>query len=245
MQPGPDEGHSKVGEGQFGGTFGGALLTSGSFTMMAASEGFEETLGGTHEGPEGPAPPPPCPPGTVAGNFYGATRNTCGGPASHQCVTGGPNEWKLLASEDYCSGANHVSVLMQRQDKHGARAGEGGHTRCLTKSSVTIGYTTYQLILGGTDGIQLSTSGQCVRKCGSIVPGPNAALSMTNQFYTHLNDATHYPTDVSLRTLKAAMGLNGAQAQSTLNSIFTCPGSAPLTHPPCSGTVASGGGRRL
>merc|ERR1712146_280841 len=31
-----------VGEGQFGGTFGGALLTSGSFTMMAASGGFEE-----------------------------------------------------------------------------------------------------------------------------------------------------------------------------------------------------------
>ena len=28
--------------GQFGGSFGGALLTSGSFTMMAASGGFEE-----------------------------------------------------------------------------------------------------------------------------------------------------------------------------------------------------------
>merc|ERR1712023_602363 len=33
-----------VGEGQFGGTLGGALLTSGSFTMMAASGGFEEAL---------------------------------------------------------------------------------------------------------------------------------------------------------------------------------------------------------
>lgn len=32
---------SDVGEGGFGGTFGGALLTSGSFTMMSASGGFE------------------------------------------------------------------------------------------------------------------------------------------------------------------------------------------------------------
>merc|ERR1719310_2386022 len=37
-----DEESSDVGEGQFGGAFGGALLTSGSFTMMAASGGFEE-----------------------------------------------------------------------------------------------------------------------------------------------------------------------------------------------------------
>merc|ERR1719498_321968 len=35
--------HDAVGEGQFGGGgFGGALLTTGSFTMMAASVGFEE-----------------------------------------------------------------------------------------------------------------------------------------------------------------------------------------------------------
>ena len=31
-----------VGEGQFGGNFGGALLTTGSFTMMGAFGGFEE-----------------------------------------------------------------------------------------------------------------------------------------------------------------------------------------------------------
>lgn len=243
---GPDDWHSKVGEGGFGGTFGGALLTSGSFTMMAASGGFEETLGGTKEGSAGgAAPPPPCPAGTVAGNFYGATRNTCGGPASHQCVTGGPNEWKTLASKDYCHGANHVSVLMQCQDKQGAKAGDAGHTRCLTKSSVTIGSTTYQLILGGTDGIQFSTSGQCVTKCGSLVPGPGGGLSMTNKFFTHLNQATYYPQDgTSLGTLKAAMGLNGAQAQATLNSIFNCPGSAPLTHA-AGGTCSGGGGRRL
>merc|ERR1712153_264825 len=35
--------HDEIGEGQFGsGGFGGALLTTGSFTMMAASGGFEE-----------------------------------------------------------------------------------------------------------------------------------------------------------------------------------------------------------
>merc|ERR1719498_1192358 len=35
--------HDEVGDGQFGGGgFGGALLTTGSFTMMAASGGFEE-----------------------------------------------------------------------------------------------------------------------------------------------------------------------------------------------------------
>merc|ERR1739848_258881 len=35
--------HDDIGEGQFGGGgFGGALLTTGSFTMMAASGGFEE-----------------------------------------------------------------------------------------------------------------------------------------------------------------------------------------------------------
>merc|ERR550537_90463 len=37
-----DEESSDAGEGQFGGAFGGALLTSGSFTMMGASGGFEE-----------------------------------------------------------------------------------------------------------------------------------------------------------------------------------------------------------
>merc|ERR1711934_881487 len=40
--------HDDIGEGQFGGGgFGGALLTTGSFTMMAASGGFgeEEELG--------------------------------------------------------------------------------------------------------------------------------------------------------------------------------------------------------
>jgi len=36
-----EEESDELGEGQFGGSFGGALLTSGSFTMMAASGGFE------------------------------------------------------------------------------------------------------------------------------------------------------------------------------------------------------------